>query len=127
MKILIIDDEVNVTTTLKALLESQGNFEIDLAFGGREGLDKMIATEPNYDLLILDLMMMGFNGIDVCREMSKNEKIKNIPVLLATALPITSNELEETLNEFKSLVSIRGALEKPFVVSELISEIRKIA
>lgn len=127
MKILIIDDEINVTTTLKALLTSQGNFEIDLAFGGREGLDKMIAANPNYDLLILDLMMMGFNGIDVCREMAKNEKIKNIPVLLATALPITSHELEETLNEFKSLVSIRGALEKPFVVSELLAEIQKIA
>ena len=126
MKILIIDDDISANTTLKALLMSQEGYEIDTAYSGKEGLAKM-ATEPNYDLVILDVMMPDFSGIDVCKEMSKNDKIKNIPILLASALPITSKELGELLNEFKSLSNIKGALEKPFVLEDLLVEIKKIA
>lgn len=126
MKILIIDDDVNATTTLKALLMSQDGYEIDTAYGGREGLDKMIAN-PVYDLLILDIMMPDFSGIDVCKAMAKNEKLKNIPVLLASALPITSKELGELLDEFKSFIVVKGALEKPFVIDDLLAAIKKIA
>jgi DNA-binding response OmpR family regulator len=126
MKILIIDDDVNATTTLKALLMSQDGYEIDTAYGGREGLDKMIAN-PVYDLLILDIMMPDFSGIDVCKAMAKNEKLKNIPVLLASALPITSKELGELLDEFRSLIVVKGALEKPFVIDDLLAAIKNIA
>lgn len=123
MKILIIDDDISAATTLKALLMSQVDYEIDTAFGGKEGLEKM-NTAP-YDLLILDIMMPDFSGIDVCRAMAKNEKIKNIPVLLASALPIASKELEELLNEFRAQVTIKGALEKPFVLEDLLAAIKK--
>jgi DNA-binding response OmpR family regulator len=124
MKILIIDDDISANTTLKALLMSQEGYEIDTAYSGKDGLAKMIA-KPDYDLLILDVMMPDFSGIDVCREMSKNNKIKNIPILLASALPITSKELGELLNEFKSLCNIKGALEKPFVLEDLLVQIKK--
>lgn len=126
MKILIIDDDISANTTLKALLMSQEGYEIDTAYSGKEGLAKMI-TEPNYNLIILDVMMPDFSGIDVCREMAKNDKIKNIPILLASALPITSKELGELLNEFKSLSNIKGAIEKPFVLDDLLVAIKKIA
>ena len=124
MKILIIDDDISANTTLKALLMSQEGYEIDTAYDGKDGLAKMTA-KPDYDLLILDVMMPDFSGIDVCREMSKNNKIKNIPILLASALPITSKELGELLNEFKSLCNIKGALEKPFVLEDLLVQIKK--
>ncbi len=123
MKILIIDDDISAATTLKALLMSQVDYEIDTAFGGKEGLEKMNNTP--YDLLILDIMMPDFSGIDVCRAMAKDEKIKNIPVLLASALPIASKELEELLNEFRAQVTIKGALEKPFVLEDLLAAIKK--
>jgi DNA-binding response OmpR family regulator len=123
MKILIIDDDASAATTLKALLMSQADYEIDTAFGGREGLEKM--TNTPYDLLILDIMMPDFSGIDVCKAMAKNEKIKKIPVLLASALPIASKELEELLNEFRAQVTIKGALEKPFILEDLLSAIKK--
>jgi DNA-binding response OmpR family regulator len=126
MKILIIDDDISANTTLKALLMSQEGYEIDTAYSGKEGLAKMM-TEPNYDLIILDVMMPDFSGIDVCKEMAKNDKIKNIPILLASALPITSKELGELLNEFKSLSNIKGALEKPFILEDLLVQIKKIA
>ncbi len=125
MKILIIDDDVSVTVTLKALLMSQAGYEIDVAFSGQEGLKKMIAS-PDYDLLILDVMMMGFSGIDVCKAMAADEKIKKIPVLLASALPITSKELGGLLDEFKALKVVKGAIEKPFILDELLVEINRI-
>lgn len=125
MKILIIDDDVSAATTLKALLMSQEGYEIDIAYDGRKGLDAMNAN-PIYDLLILDVMMPDFSGIDVCKAMAQNEKLKKIPVLLASALPITSKELGELMNEFKTLNVVRGALEKPFVLDDLLAEIKKI-
>lgn len=125
MKILIIDDDVNAATTLKALLMSQDGYEIDIAPGGREGLAQMAASSV-YDLLILDVMMPGVSGIDVCKAMAKDEKLKNIPVLLASALPIASQELGELLTEFKTLVPVKGALEKPFVLEDLLAAIKKI-
>lgn len=125
MKILIIDDDVSAATTLQALL-GQHDYTVDIAYSGPEGLAKM-TTDPSYNLLILDVMMPDFSGIDVCREISKTDSIKNIPVLLASALPITSRELGELLAQFKSLCNIVGALEKPFVIDDLIAEIKKIS
>ncbi len=125
MRILIIDDEISAATTLKALLIGQPGYSIDIAYDGKTGLKKM-EEEPLYDLLILDVMMPDFSGIDVCRAMSVNEKLKNIPVLLASALPITSKELSELLNEFKSLNIVKGAIEKPFIIEDMLTEIKKI-
>lgn len=125
MKILIIDDDINANTTLKALLTSQEDYEVDTAYSGQEGL-KMMAANPSYNLLILDIMMPDFSGIDVCKAMAADPKIKDIPILLASALPITSKELGELLNEFKSLCNIQGALEKPFVLEDLLTQIKKI-
>ncbi len=125
MRILIIDDDISAATTLKALLMSQENFEIDVSYAGREGLDMMIKNPP-YDILILDIMMPDFSGIEVCRAMSINEKLKTVPVLLASALPITSKELSDLMAEFKALNVVKGVLEKPFVVEDLIREIHRI-
>lgn len=125
MKILIIDDDVSAATTLQALLNQQG-YSVEVAYNGQEGLSKMMA-DPTFKLLILDIMMPDFSGIDVCKAMSSNETIKNIPVLLASALPITSRELSELLSQFKSLANVKGALEKPFVFDDLITEIHKIS
>ncbi|PKM91746.1 hypothetical protein CVU82_00885 [Candidatus Falkowbacteria bacterium HGW-Falkowbacteria-1] len=125
MKILIIDDDFDATVTLKALLMGQSDYTIDVAYGGRAGLNMMIA-DPSYDLVILDVMMPDFSGIDVCKAMAESEELKKIPVLLASALPINSNELGELLVQFKALVVVKGALEKPFVVEDLLAEIKKI-
>jgi DNA-binding response OmpR family regulator len=126
MKILIIDDDVSAATTLKALLMSQDNLDIDTAYGGKEGLAKMLAASPAFDLLILDVMMPDFSGLDVCKAMNADDKLKTIPVILASALPIASHELQDLLNEFKALNPIKGVLEKPFVLDDLLAEINKI-
>jgi DNA-binding response OmpR family regulator len=124
MKILIIDDDISTTVTLKALLMSKDDFEVDTANSGEDAL-KILET-TSYDLLILDVMMPGFSGRDFCQELSKDEKIKNIPIIIASALPIASKELEEMMIEFKSLANIKGVLEKPFPLEDLLEEIKKV-
>ncbi|MFA5109164.1 MAG: response regulator [Patescibacteria group bacterium] len=126
MKILIIDNDINTVTTLKALILSREAFDIDVAYGGKEGLEKMTAN-PNYNLLILDIMMPGVSGMDVCRAMSKDEKMKNIPVLLVSALPIASKELRELLDQFNETHVVGGVLEKPFEIENLLGEVHRLA
>ncbi|MFA5155530.1 MAG: response regulator [Patescibacteria group bacterium] len=124
MKILIIDDEISAATTLKALLMSQDGMEIDIAYNGREGLAKMKEAQPPYDLLILDVMMPDFSGLDVCKAMHADEQLKNTPIILDSALPIASKELQGLLNEFQALNPIKGVLEKPFVLEDLLAAIK---
>jgi len=123
MKILIIDDDISAATTLKALLMSRDGFEIEIANDGKSGLEMM--NSGVFDLLILDVMMPDFSGIDVCKVIAQNEKIKNIPVLVASALPIASKELAELLDQFKALVKVKGVIEKPFILDDLIAAINK--
>ncbi|HTX87035.1 MAG TPA: response regulator [Candidatus Nanoarchaeia archaeon] len=124
MKILIIDDEIYTVTTVKAFL-AELTADVDAAYSGHEGIKKMRAN-PDYDLLILDFMMSGMSGLDVCQEMTGDNKIKKIPVLLISALPVTSPELHELLEEFNQTHMIKGVLEKPFGKNALLEEVKKI-
>ncbi|PKM91749.1 hypothetical protein CVU82_00900 [Candidatus Falkowbacteria bacterium HGW-Falkowbacteria-1] len=127
MKILIIDNDVSTTTTLVALLMSQEAFQIDVAHGGQEGLNKMTAN-PDYDLILLDIMMPNVSGLDVCKAMVKDPSLKSIPVLLmSSALPIPPEEFHKTLEKFSESSLIKGVLEKPFVIDDLIAQIHKVA
>jgi len=127
MKILIIDNDVSTVTTLNALLSSQRSFQIDVAYGGQEGLDKM-ASNPNYDVILLDIMMPKVSGMDVCKAMINDQRLRGIPVLLmSSALPIPPEEFHESLEKYSALSVIRGVLEKPFVIENLLAQIYKVA
>ena len=127
MKILIVDNDVSTVTTLKALLLSQVPFQIDVAYGGQEGLDKM-RTNPNYDLVLLDIMMPVVSGMDVCKAMMGDYKLRAIPVLLmSSAIPIPPEEFHESLEKYSNLSVVKGVLEKPFALDNLIMQINKVA
>lgn len=127
MKILIIDNDLSTVTTLQALLLSEGTFQIDVAYSGQEGLDKMMLN-PNYSVVLLDIMMPQMSGMDVCRAMAKNPRLSKIPVLLmSSALPIAPGEFHESLEKSSELGVIKGVLEKPFTTEELLVQIYKVA
>lgn len=127
MKILIVDNEISTVTTLSALLSSHGTFHIDTAYGGEEGLNKMIAN-PDYDVVLLDIMMPKVSGMDVCQAMIKDWRLQKIPVLLmSSALPIPPEEFHKSLNTFSELSVVKGVLEKPFVIDDLLVQINKVA
>ncbi|PFK63349.1 DNA-binding response regulator, partial [Priestia megaterium] len=78
-KVLIIEDEEGLVEFLELELKYEG-YLVDVAYDGRTGLDK--ATKQDYDIILLDLMMPGLNGIEVCRRLRTT---KDTPVIMLTA------------------------------------------
>jgi two-component system alkaline phosphatase synthesis response regulator PhoP len=82
-KILVVDDEPDFCLIVQGQLEKEG-FEVDLAYNGVEGLEKVQANPP--DAIVLDVMMPEKDGYEVCKELKDDENTCNIPVLLLTAV-----------------------------------------
>jgi len=80
--ILIIDDEVVSRYTIEALLDSDG-YTLVFAEDGEEGLEKAAGIIP--DLILLDVMMPGITGFEVCRRLRLNNRLKNVPIIMVTA------------------------------------------
>lgn len=116
MKILVVEDEHIIATSLKKGLE-QEHYTVDLAFDGQEGFD--LASGEDYDLLILDLMLPKMDGLEICRQLRSEQN--NVPILILTAK-------SQTEDKIKGLNS--GAddyLTKPFAFEELLARIRALS
>jgi two-component system cell cycle response regulator len=81
-KILVIDDLPENVFMLQDRLEHEG-YEVLTAYDGKTGIEKAIGELP--DLILLDVMMPGMNGIEVCKTMVSNSSTSNIPIILVTA------------------------------------------
>jgi DNA-binding response OmpR family regulator len=125
MKILVVDNDKNTAETIRLALTTRGGYEVDVAYGGKEALEKMKATEP-YGLLVLDIMMPELSGIDVCRLMAQDEKLKRIPVLMVSALPVSSKSFRESLGKFDELQVVKDILEKPFSLEDLLGKVKAV-
>ena len=78
-KILIIEDEESIADLEKDYLELS-NFSVDIEYDGEKGLKA--ALEKDYDLFILDLMLPGIDGFEVCRKIREQ---KNTPIIMVSA------------------------------------------
>jgi len=81
-KILVCDDEANIRNIMDFSLEAEG-FLVVSAVDGEEALMKAMNEEP--DLILLDVMMPGSDGLTVCRQLKENPKTAHIPVMMLTA------------------------------------------
>ncbi len=116
MKILLIEDEQSVSSFIKRGLEEQGNNVVQ-AFDGTTGLK--LAYQDNFDLIILDIVMPGINGIEVCDTL-KNKRGVDTPILMLTALGTTDDiviGLETGADDY---------LAKPFKFKELLARINAL-
>lgn len=115
MKILLIEDEPNVISFVRrGLMEAQ--HEVSVAMDGVTGL-QMIQTNPP-DLILLDVMLPGMNGIEICRKV-RNQKL-NIPIIMLTALGTSENVvtgLETGADDY---------VVKPFKFAELLARIAAV-
>lgn len=112
--ILIIEDEESLADFLELELKYEG-YKVDIQFDGRKGLEA--ALERNYDLILLDLMLPGLNGLEVCRRLRAT---KNTPIIMLTAR-------DSIMDRVTGLDS--GAddyLPKPFAIEELLARMRVI-
>jgi two-component system alkaline phosphatase synthesis response regulator PhoP len=113
-KILVVDDETEIVKIITAYLKKE-NYHYDLAFDGKQALEKFRVFSP--DLIILDLMMPKINGEEVCKEIRKTS---DIPIIMLTA---KTNE-SSIINGFE--IGTDDYLQKPFSPKELMLRIRSI-
>jgi two-component system OmpR family response regulator len=115
MKVLLVEDDARIATAVKRGLDGEG-FSVEVSLDGDDGLWR--ATEHHYDLLILDLMLPGRNGFEICRELRARGDWT--PILVLTA---KDGEYDET----EALVT--GAddyLTKPFSFPVLVAHVRAL-
>ena len=115
-KILIIDDEEDIQKLLKIRLE-QDSFTVITAGDGASGAK--IAEQEIPDLILLDIMMPNVDGYSCLKEIRKNQKTKNIPVIML------SGKEEEKVRDLFAFQKINGYVEKPFELDNLVAKIRE--
>jgi two-component system alkaline phosphatase synthesis response regulator PhoP len=82
-RILVVDDEPDFAGIVQQNLEKEG-FEVEVAYDGEEGLEKVQANPP--DAIVLDVMMPGKDGYQVCSELKADDRYADIPIILLTAV-----------------------------------------
>jgi two-component system copper resistance phosphate regulon response regulator CusR len=115
MNILLIEDEANVSAFIKKGLEEE-SYHVDVAFDGFTG--KELALQESYDLILLDIILPGINGMEVCR-MLRERKIET-PILMLTALGSTENIVSGLRT------GADDYLVKPFKFNELLARIKAL-
>lgn len=81
--ILVVDDEPDFVSLVQNNLEKEG-FNVQVAYDGVEGLEKVHQAPP--DLIVLDVMMPEKDGYEMCSELKRDEKYRDIPILMLTAV-----------------------------------------
>lgn len=116
MKVLVIEDEQQVSSFIKQGLEEQ-SFEVDVAYDGKIG--ERLALSRDYDVILLDLVIPGINGFDLCKILKKERPAT--PVLMLTTLGTTADKVagfDAGADDY---------LLKPFEFEELIARLRALA
>ena len=117
MKILIVEDETALALGLKFNFEQEG-FEAVVAGDGVTALEAFRDAQPRFDIVILDLMLPGMSGYEICRELRRLDK--QVPILVLSA---------RTLSEDRTLGFDAGCdqfMSKPFHLPELLSRVRNL-
>lgn len=112
-KILIIEDEKKIARFIQLELEHEG-YDVSTAYDGRDGLELQGKYQP--DLIILDLMLPGLNGVEVCRRIRQSS---NVPIIMLTAK-------DSTMDKVMGLdMGADDYMTKPFEIEELLARIRR--
>jgi len=81
-KILVVDDDELVLIALETLLGPSG-YEVTTASSGQDALEKL--SQGSFDLLMLDIIMPGMNGFELCKKIREKEQYRNVPIIMLTA------------------------------------------
>ncbi|MDP2905553.1 MAG: response regulator, partial [Candidatus Omnitrophota bacterium] len=118
-KILVIDDEQDLLDLVKIRLEHHG-YDVAYLNSGEGALEKIRRDLP--DLILLDIMMPGKNGYDLCYELKHDNATKTIPIVMFTAKPQWQKEIQE-VSEF---VAADDYVYKPFEAQDLLEKIGRL-
>lgn len=116
-RILAVDDEAHILELIKYNLELAG-FEVDTAGSGEKAFEKL--RERPYNLVLLDLMLPGMNGMEICKILRMDAQTRDIPVIMLTAK-------SEEADKIKGLdTGADDYITKPFSIKELIARIHAV-
>src|SRR5690554_5748432 len=111
-RILIIEDEVSIAELEKDYLELSG-FEVEIEYSGDVGLTRVLNEE--FDLVILDLMLPGMDGFEICKNIRAE---KNIPIIMVSAK-------KEDIDKIRGLgLGADDYITKPFSPSEMVARVK---
>jgi phosphate regulon transcriptional regulator PhoB len=116
-KILAVDDEQDILELLSYNLSKDG-FEVITAADGEDALKKIM--EKNVDLVLLDLMLPGMSGIDICRILRNDSQTKNLPIIMLTA------KTEEVDRIIGLEIGADDYISKPFSPRELVARVKAV-
>ena len=116
-KIFIIEDETSIIQLVQHNLEKEG-FIVSSSTNGNDGLKELKKFEPN--LLVLDWMLPDLSGIDICKNIRKDNSFKDLPIIMLTA----KGEEEDKIKGLDS--GVDDYLTKPFSFNELMARIKAI-
>ena len=111
MKILIIDDNADITDAMSMYIESQG-IDCTVSNQGMNGLE--LIKQNNFDLIILDIAMPEFSGYDVIESLKNDQILQNHKIIVLTASSLTEN----AINDIK-LKGIQEVVKKPLALEQL--------
>lgn len=117
MRILIIEDEESIAKVLKKALEREA-YAVDYLLDGEKAMRRLEMNSRDYDLILLDLMLPGKGGLEICREL-RAQNI-TVPILVLTA----RNDLNDKIAALE--LGADDYLTKPFSIQELIARIKAI-
>ena len=121
MKILAIDDNPDNLTSLRAVMQDALPIcTLLTALNGPRGLEQALAEDP--DVILLDIVMPGMDGYEVCRRLKADDRLRPIPVVFLTAL---RTDRESRIQALES--GAEAFLSKPFDEQELVAEVRAMA
>lgn len=111
-KILLIEDELKISRFIELELKYEG-YQVEQAHDGRRGLEK--ALQPDIDLVLLDVMLPGLNGMEVCRRIRQSSEV---PIIMLTAK-------DDITDKVMGLdLGADDYITKPFAIEELLARIR---
>lgn len=116
--LIIEDDEAVQELTATHLKLADSEYEVSSAFNGADGLKLAEATKP--DLVVLDLMMPGIHGFEVCRRLKESENTKNAKIIITSA-----KSYAQDMNTAKSL-GVEAYFVKPYNFDDFITKVREV-
>ena len=115
-RILSIEDDADLQHLIGLTLHSNG-FEVQYAFNGKEGYEKILSMHP--DLILLDLMLPGMNGVEILKAVKSNKEVRDVPVIVMTAYGDDVSMLEHSVKALGAVEYLRKPLEMAVLVSHI--------
>lgn len=113
-KILVIDDDLDILSVMEILLSMKG-FNVEVTAKGENTFPKIETFKP--DLILLDVLISGYDGRVICKQLKANLKTKNIPVIMFSAHPGAAATIED--------YGADDFISKPFDVNNLLKKVNE--